>query len=67
MQRLFYRSGLRQVYLSINTAFGILPEVVEHFASPRVFLREPFESIAYSLQFVNGWHQQIKEKYAEKS
>lgn len=66
MQRLFYRSGLRQVYLSVNTAFGILPEVVENFASPRDFLKKPFGSIAYSLQFVNGWHQQIKEKYAEK-
>lgn len=67
MQRLFYRSGLQQLYLSINTAFGILPEVVEHFASPRDFLKRPFGSIAYSLQYVNGWHQYIKEKYAESS
>lgn len=65
MQRIFYQSGLRQLYISINTAFGILPEVVEHFATPRDFLKKPFGTIAYSLQHVNGWHLQLKKKYTE--
>jgi hypothetical protein len=64
MQRLFYRGGLRQLYLAINTAFSILPEVVDNFAKPRDFLKKPFGSIAYSLQYVNGWHQKIKERHS---
>jgi hypothetical protein len=64
MQRLFYRGGLRQLYLAINTAFSILPEVIDNFAKPRDFLKKPFGSIAYSLQYVNGWHQKIKERHS---
>jgi len=64
MQRLFYRGGLRQLYLAINTAFSILPEVIDNFAKPRDFLKKPFGSIAYSLQYVNGWHQKVKERHS---
>ncbi len=67
MQRLFYRGGLRQLYLSVNTAFSILPEVIDNFAKPRDFLKKPFGSIAYSLQYVNGWHQKIKERHSQRN
>lgn len=56
MQRLFFKSGLRQLYLSVNHAFGILPIVISSFSSPRQFITNPTRSIATSLRHVNSWH-----------
>ena len=59
MQRIFFRSGFRQLYLSINHAFGILPMVVGGFSTPREFILHPARSIANSLRNVNSWHQHL--------
>lgn len=56
MQRLFFRSGFRQLYLSVNHAFGILPMVINSFTSARRFIVNPARSIAVSLRYVNSWH-----------
>lgn len=66
MQRLFFRSGFRQLYLSINHAFGILPLVVSSFATPREFIRSPARSIAISLRHVNNWHQHLVQSLDKK-
>ena len=59
MQRLFFRSGFRQLYLSVNHAFGILPMVVGGLSTPRQFILNPARSIANSLRNVNSWHQYL--------
>ncbi len=59
MQRLFFRSGFRQLYLSVNHAFGILPMVVGGLSTPRQFILNPARSIANSLRSVNSWHQYL--------
>ena len=56
MQRLFFRSGFRQLYLSVNHAFGILPMVISSFTTARRFIMNPARSIATSLRYVNSWH-----------
>lgn len=56
MQRLFFRSGFRQLYLSVNHAFGILPIVISSFTTARRFVLNPARSIATSLRYVNSWH-----------
>lgn len=56
MQRLFFRSGFRQLYLSVNHAFGILPIVISSFTTARRFVMNPARSIATSLRYVNSWH-----------
>ena len=66
MQRLFFRSGFRQLYLSVNLAFGILPMVVSDFTTPRQFILNPARSIANSLRHVNTWHQHIVKTLDEK-
>jgi hypothetical protein len=59
MQRLFFRSGFRQLYLSVNHAFGIFPMVVSGLSTPRQFILNPARSIANSLRNVNSWHQYL--------
>ena len=59
MQRLFFRSGFRQLYLSVNHAFGILPMVISGLSTPRQFILNPARSIANSLRNVNSWHQYL--------
>lgn len=61
MQRIFFRSGFRQLYLSVNHAFGILPMVIGGFTTPREFIVNPARSIANSLRNVNRWHQHLVE------
>ncbi len=56
MQRLFFRSGFRQLYLSVNHAFGILPMVISSFTTARQFIIHPARSIVASLRYVNSWH-----------
>ncbi len=56
MQQLFFRSGFRQLYLSVNHAFGILPMVISSFTTARRFIMNPARSIATSLRYVNSWH-----------
>ncbi|SMO54435.1 hypothetical protein SAMN06265379_102402 [Saccharicrinis carchari] len=59
MQQLFFRSGFRQLYLSVNHAFGILPLVMSNLASPGQFIKNPARSIALSLRHVDSWHQHM--------
>ena len=59
MQQLFFRSGFRQLYLSVNHAFGILPMVISGLSTPRQFILNPARSIANSLRNVNSWHQYL--------
>lgn len=59
MQRLFFRSGFRQLYLSVNHAFGILPMVISSFTTARQFIVNPTRSIATSLRHVNSWHHHL--------
>ncbi|MDD2474523.1 MAG: hypothetical protein PHI32_01285 [Dysgonamonadaceae bacterium] len=59
MQRLFFRSGFRQLYISVNHAFGILPMVVGGLSTPRQFILNPARSIANSLRNVHSWHQHL--------
>lgn len=66
MQRLFFQSGFRQLYLSINHAFGILPMVISSFTTPRKFIANPMHSIAKSLRHVNSWHQHLVQSLNEK-
>ena len=61
MQRLFFRSGFRQLYLSVNHAFGILPMVISSFTTTRKFITNPARSIAISLRYVNSWHLHLVE------
>ena len=65
MQRIFFRSGFRQLYLSVNHAFGILPMVISSFTTPRQFIVNPARSIASSLRHVNNWHQHLVESLNE--
>ncbi len=66
MQRLFFRSGFRQLYISINHAFGILPIVVSSFTTPRQFITNPARSIANSLRYVDSWHQHLVQSIDDK-
>ncbi|HUI33520.1 MAG TPA: hypothetical protein VLY84_07880 [Dysgonamonadaceae bacterium] len=66
MQRLFFRSGFRQLYLSVNHAFGILPIVISSFTTPRQFIVNPARSIAISLRHVNSWHQHLLQSLDNK-
>lgn len=66
MQRVFFRSGFRQLYLSINHAFGILPMVVGGLSTPRQFILNPARAIANSLRNVNSWHQHLVKSLDEK-
>lgn len=66
MQRLFFRSGFRQLYLSVNHAFGILPMVISGFTTPRQFIINPARSIAISLRHVNSWHQHLVQSLDKK-
>lgn len=59
MQQLFFSSGFRQLYISVNHAFGILPMVVGGLSTPRQFILNPARSIANSLRNVNSWHQYL--------
>ncbi len=67
MQRLFFRSGFRQLYLSVNLAFGILPMVISNFTTPRQFIVNPARSIANSLRHVNRWHEHVVQSMNEKN
>jgi hypothetical protein len=62
LQRLFFKTGFKQLYLAINNAFSILPAIVDGMASPRQFIRNPIRSIALSLRYVNSWHQYLAER-----
>ena len=66
MQRLFFRSGFRQLYLSVNHAFGILPMIVDTLATPRQFIKNPARSLAVSLRHVNSWHQHLVRSIDKK-
>ena len=66
MQRIFFRSGFRQLYLSVNHAFGILPMVISSFTTPREFIVNPARSIASSLRNVNRWHHHLVASLDEK-
>ena len=66
MQSIFFRSGFRQLYLSVNHAFGILPMVIGGLSTPRQFIANPSRSIAMSLRNVNRWHQHLVETLDEK-
>ncbi len=66
MQKLFYRSGFRQLYLSVTQAFGILPMVVSDLATPAEFIKNPARSIAVSLRHVNSWHLHLIRQQDEK-
>ncbi len=66
MQRLFFRSGFRQLYLSVNHAFGILPMVVSGLTTPREFIRNPARSIAVSLRYVHSWHLHLVRSLDKK-
>lgn len=66
MQRIFFRSGFRQLYLSVNLAFGILPMVVSNFTTPRQFIASPARSIANSLRHANSWYQHLVKSLNEK-
>lgn len=59
MQKLFFKTGFKQLYLSINNAFSILPAIVDDMATPRQFFRNPVRSLALSLQYVNSWHRHL--------
>lgn len=67
MQKLFYRSGFRQLYLSVTHAFGILPMVVSDLATPAEFVKNPARSIAVSLRHVNSWHHHLLKQQEEKN
>lgn len=66
MQHLFFRSGFRQLYISVNHAFGILPMVISSLATPRQFILNPARSIAISLRNVNSWHQHLVQSLNSK-
>lgn len=66
MQQLFFRSGLRQLYISINHAFGILPMVIGGLVTPKQFILSPLRSITNSLRKVNSWHQNLVETLNQK-
>lgn len=66
MQRIFFRSGFRQLYLSINHAFGILPMVIGGLSTPREFFIHPVRSVANSLCNVNSWHRHLVELLDKK-
>lgn len=66
MQRLFFRSGFRQLYISVNHAFGILPMAISSLATPRQFILNPARSIAISLRNVNSWHQHLVKSLDKK-
>ncbi len=59
LQKLFFKTGLKQLYLAINNAFSILPAIVDGMATPQQFIRNPIRSIALSLQYVNSWHRHL--------
>lgn len=65
MQRLFFKTGFKQLYLSINNAFSILPAIVDDMDTPRQFIRNPVRSLALSLQYVNSWHRHLILKTLE--
>lgn len=65
MQRLFFRSGFRQLYLSVNHAFGILPMVISSFTTTRRFIANPARSIATSLRYVDSWHYHLLRQLDE--
>lgn len=65
MQRLFFRSGFRQLYLSVNHAFGILPMVISSFTTTRRFIANPARSIATSLRYVDSWHHHLLRQLDE--
>lgn len=67
MQRLFFRSGFRQLYISTNHAFGILPTVISGLSTPRQFILSPLRSISNSLRRVNSWHQNLVETLNQKT
>ncbi|NCC72177.1 MAG: hypothetical protein EOM06_02175 [Sphingobacteriia bacterium] len=67
MQRLFYRSGFRNLYLSINNAFSILPAIAETINSPRQFFRNPVKSVAFSLKYVTSWQLYLTDRLNTKS
>lgn len=67
MQKLFYNSEFKQLYLAINNAFSILPAIVDDMATPRQFLQNPLRSIAMSLQYADTWHKHIADKFPEKA
>ena len=66
MQKLFYRSGFRQLYLSVTQAFGILPMVISDLATPAEFIKNPARSIAVSLRHVNSWHLHLIKQQEER-
>ena len=66
MQQLFFRSGFRQLYISINHAFGILPMVIGGLSTPRQFILSPLRSISNSLRKVNSWHQNLVDTLNQK-
>ncbi|HKL71057.1 MAG TPA: hypothetical protein VJ855_00255 [Marinilabiliaceae bacterium] len=66
MQRIFFRSGFRQLYLSVNHAFGILPMVISGLTTPRQFIMNPAHSIAVSLRHVNSWHLHLVQSLNNK-
>lgn len=66
MQKLFYRSGFRQLYLSVTHAFGILPMVISDLATPGEFIKNPARSIAISLRHVNSWHLHLLQQQEER-
>ncbi len=65
MQKLFFRSGFRQLYLSVTQAFGILPMVISDLATPGEFIKNPARSIAISLRHVNSWHLHLLRQQEE--
>ncbi len=62
LQKLFYKTGFKQLYMAINNAFSILPAIVDGMATPGQFIRNPIRSIALSLQYVDSWHQHLMDR-----
>lgn len=63
LQNLFSSKGLRQLYLSVNAAFGILPAIFDQLIQPKKFLLHPIRSISESLLYVESWMNLVEEDY----
>lgn len=66
LQKLFFNSGFKQLYLAINNAFSILPAIVDDMATPRQFFRNPARSIALSLQYAESWHRYVENHLQDR-
>ena len=60
LQQLFFKAGLKRLYLGIHNAFLILPAVIDHMETPRKFIRHPLRSISLSLQQASSYVEYLE-------